>query len=169
MAATLATTRTCAERIDVSHQDSWDKVEIASKVIAAMILVVIPIIIKSGADTIAQSLQKGQLVKSLTAQPVEGKAKRDIALMALDAAIPPQSKRCDQVSCSTPADRDRLTKDEMLRITIRYANSPDPPAADRLRSVVADLAKIKAQQIKMMNLADADYVVPAGQMEIWAP
>lgn len=89
--------------------------------------------------------------------------------MALDAAIPPQSKRCDQVSCSTPADRDRLTKDQVLRIAIPYANNPDSPAADRLRSVVADLAKIKTQQIKMMNLADADYVVPAGQMEIWAP
>lgn len=98
-----------------------------------------------------------------------GKAKRDIALIALDAAIPPQSNRCDQVGCSTLADRDRLAKDQVLRITIRYANSPDSPAADLLRSVVADLPKIKTQQIKMMNLTDASYVVPAGQMEVQVP
>ncbi len=75
----------------MAEKDKWDKVEIVTKFLATVILASIPLVIKMGADNIAQSLEKGRLIQSLLSDlsQKEEKTKRDIALVALDAAIPP--------------------------------------------------------------------------------
>jgi hypothetical protein len=46
----------------MAEKDIWDKFDIVFKAIA---IVIIPLVIKIGADNIAQSLKRGELVKSL--------------------------------------------------------------------------------------------------------
>jgi hypothetical protein len=76
----------------MAEKDAWEKFEIFTKFFGAVILVAIPIVIKYGADNIAQSLERGKLIQSLLADLTqhEAQARRDIALVALDAAAPPK-------------------------------------------------------------------------------
>src|SRR6267143_3390419 len=73
----------------MAEKDNWDRFEIISKFLGAVVLVAIPIIIKYSADNIAQSLERGKLVQTLIADLSQHseQAKRDIALVALDAAV----------------------------------------------------------------------------------
>lgn len=71
-------------------KDIWDKVDIIGNLIGGIVLVAIPIVIAMGADTVARSLERGQLVDSLIEDLTDRRIRRDIALVALDAAIPPE-------------------------------------------------------------------------------
>lgn len=72
----------------------WDKFDVVNSFISSVILVAIPLVIKIGADNIAQSLETGriiqQLIGDLTAKDTQ--VRQDIALVALDAAIEPKQK-----------------------------------------------------------------------------
>jgi hypothetical protein len=78
----------------MAEKDAWEKFEIFTKFFGAVILVAIPIVIKYGADNIAQSLERGKLIQSLLGDLTqhEAQARRDIALVALDAAAPPKQE-----------------------------------------------------------------------------
>ena len=75
----------------MAEKDNWDKFDILFK---AIVLGIIPIAIGIAADNVAQSLQRGQLVQSLISDLTQKDAKRDVALIALNAAITTRMK-CD--------------------------------------------------------------------------
>lgn len=68
----------------MAEKDRWDKVDILLKTI---VLGAIPIAIGIGADNIAKSLKRGELVQSLISDLNQADTRRDVALIALDAAI----------------------------------------------------------------------------------
>lgn len=71
-------------------KDIWDKIDILVRLI---FLVVIPLFIKLGAENIAQSLKRGQLIQSVTTHLIsKDSSGRDIALITLDNAIPVKYK-----------------------------------------------------------------------------
>ena len=49
------------EKSDMAPKDNWDKFDIIFK---ALVLGIIPIVIKFGADNIAQSVERGKIVQS---------------------------------------------------------------------------------------------------------
>jgi hypothetical protein len=69
----------------------WDKFNIFNSFIGSVVLVAIPLVIKVGADSIAQSLETGRIIQQLLSDlsSAEVKTRQDIALVALDAALPP--------------------------------------------------------------------------------
>ncbi|MDJ0730156.1 MAG: SPOR domain-containing protein [Crocosphaera sp.] len=78
----------------MSEKDNWDKFEILFKLV---ILGAIPIVIGVAGDNIAQSLKRGELIKSLitdlsSEQSQTSQTRRDIALITLDESIPPRKK-----------------------------------------------------------------------------
>jgi hypothetical protein len=68
-----------------TNRDIWDILDI---LVGNIILVAIPIVIGVVGNNISQSLEKGQLVDSLL-DDLTTENRQDIALIALDAAIPP--------------------------------------------------------------------------------
>ena len=129
-----------------SKKDNWDKCkivfDIAIKFVEVVFLIVVATLIKMGADKIALSLEKGRLVQSLTDQLVEANAKRDIALIVLNEALP--SKK---IECTTSKEcQDKLKHDQVFRIaeivaneiikdTYKLSQSPNfpSPSGDELR------------------------------------
>ncbi len=79
----------------MAEKDVWDKSEVIIKLIGGVVLVAIPIMISIGATRIGQSMERGKLVDSLLAELAneEKKMRRDLALIALDASVPPP-ERC---------------------------------------------------------------------------
>ncbi len=81
-----------------NDKDFWDKLqilgELAASLVGGIILVIIPIMIGISGDKIARSFQTGELVDNLITELTEKEAtaKRDIALIALDAAVEPKQK-----------------------------------------------------------------------------
>jgi hypothetical protein len=76
------------------EKDLWDKTEVIIKLVGSVVLVAIPIMISIGANRISQSMERGKLVESLLAELTneEKRMRRDLALIALDAAVPPPEK-----------------------------------------------------------------------------
>ena len=72
-------------------KDAWDKFDILFK---SLVLGAIPVVIGFAANNVAQSLQRGQLIQSLVDSLSKDGNRRDIALIALDEAIPPH-KKCE--------------------------------------------------------------------------
>jgi hypothetical protein len=72
-------------------KDAWDKFDLLFK---SLVLGAIPIAIGIAANHVAESLQRAQLIQSLVESLSKGDARRDIALIALDEAIPPR-KKCE--------------------------------------------------------------------------
>ena len=78
-----------------SPKDIWDKLDILSKIASGIVLVLIAIVLKFGADKISSSLQTGQLVQSLISDlssPDTTKIRQEIALVALDQTLWKQNK-----------------------------------------------------------------------------
>ena len=99
----------------MAEKDNWDKFNIISSFLSSVILVLVPIVIKLGADSIAQSLERGKLIDSLIEDLTERKtqARRDIAIVALDAAMPLE-KKCTVLwawGCKTKEDEPDLVTD----------------------------------------------------------
>lgn len=72
-----------------SSKDPWDKLDILGRIFSGIVLVVIAMVIKSGSERIAFSMQSGQLVQSLIADLTtqDQQARQDVALLALDHSI----------------------------------------------------------------------------------
>ena len=79
----------------MAARDPWDKFEVIIKLISSVVLVAIPVMISIGANRISQSMERGKMVESLLAELTNDsqKVRRDLALIALDAAVPPP-ERC---------------------------------------------------------------------------
>jgi hypothetical protein len=80
----------------MAEKDNWDKFDILMKIV---ILGLIPIVIKFGADKVAQSLATANFVNSSISSLIDANGKkRDIALIALDYAIPKMicSSECEK-------------------------------------------------------------------------
>ena len=73
-------------------KDRWDKIEIMTKLIASVVLVAIPIMIKLGADGISRSMERAKLVESLIGELTDDQkqTRRDLAVLALDSALSPE-------------------------------------------------------------------------------
>lgn len=92
-----------------SSKDIWDKIDILSKIVSGIVLVLIAIVLKFGADKISSSLQTGQLVQSLIADlssPDTTKIRQEIALVALDQVLWNQNpelvlKVCERIVLNT--------------------------------------------------------------------
>jgi hypothetical protein len=77
------------EKKDPKSKDLWEKLDAVGKLVNVVFLAVIATIIKLGADNIAHSLKRGELVRSLISDLTtqEVKVRQDIALIALNRAI----------------------------------------------------------------------------------
>lgn len=98
-------------------KDNWDKFGIIVKTIA---LGIIPLVIGFGADKIAKSLETGELVQSLISDLTQPDTKRDVALIALDAAIQ-KNEKCKILwmwECQNDTD-----KDQVLDIAVVLVNN----------------------------------------------
>ncbi len=92
-----------------SSKDIWDKIDILSKIVSGIVLVLIAIVLKFGADKISSSLQTGQLVQSLIvdlSSPDTIKIRQEIALVALDQVLWKQNpelvlKVCERIVLNT--------------------------------------------------------------------
>jgi 5-formyltetrahydrofolate cyclo-ligase len=92
-----------------SPKDIWDKLDILSKIVSGIVLVLIAIVLKFGADKISSSLQTGQLVQSLISDlssPDTTKIRQEIALVALDQTLWNQNKElvlqvCERILLDT--------------------------------------------------------------------
>jgi hypothetical protein len=90
----------------MTEKDNWDKFDILMKIV---ILGFIPMVIKIGADKVAQSLATANLVNSSISSLVDGNnKKRDIALIALDYAIP-------KIICSSECEK-KWKEDQVVDI-----------------------------------------------------
>jgi len=78
----------------MTDKDLWDKSEVVIKLIGSVVLVAIPVMISIGANRISQSMERGKLVESLLSELTneQVKMRRDLALIALDAAVPTPEK-----------------------------------------------------------------------------
>ena len=66
-----------------SKKDNWDKFEIFSKFLGAVVLVFIPIVIKLGADSISDSMERGKMIQVLISDFTKSEQQRkDFALIA---------------------------------------------------------------------------------------
>ncbi len=70
-------------------KDAWDKFDIIFK---SIVLGLIPIVIAFAADNVARSIKRGELIQSLVDSLSKGDTSRDIALIALDEALPVQMR-----------------------------------------------------------------------------
>lgn len=73
----------------MTTKNIWDKLDVVGKLISGIVLVVIALLVKIGADNIASSLQTGDLVQSLIADLTtkDERARQDIALIALNHSV----------------------------------------------------------------------------------
>lgn len=94
-------------------------------VFKTIILGIIPIVIAFGADTIAQSLKRGELVQSLISDLAQPDAKRDVALIALDAAIT-KNERCTILwiwRCQNDSENDQVVNIAMALVNTSISDA----------------------------------------------
>ena len=141
----------------MSNKDNWDKFEIAIKFIGSVVLVAIPIVIKYSADSISQSMQRGQLIQSLTTELVQKDARRDIALIALDAAIP-EKKKCTILwiwGCQNDLEPKNLEEDQVLAIAEVLVNRSIKDYKKQVQNI--DLAEIEVAKQIIIRRTDEEY------------
>ena len=120
----------------MTQKDGWDKTEIVIKLVASIVLVLIPIMISVGADRISQSMERGKLVDSLLAELTDDdkKARRDLALIALDASVPPP-ERCRYLGlfgCEVDEEARDLVADIAVVLWREYGEANDRAEAVRI-------------------------------------
>lgn len=120
----------------MAEKDNWDKLEIAIKFAGAVVLAAIPLVIKYSADNIAQSLERGRLVQSLITDLTqrETQARRDIALVALDAAVP-EKQECHILGfwgCEPKPDEDQVVDVALILLSdvVRGASNSGQPVSE---------------------------------------
>ena len=69
------------------RKDFWDKMDVLGRVFAGIVLVGIGFILKTGADSVKQSLETGNLVQTLIEDLTTEGARRDVALIALNRSV----------------------------------------------------------------------------------
>ncbi len=76
-------------------KDGWEKFEILTKFFGSIVLAAIPVMIGVGATKISRSMERAKLVESLIGELTndERQTRRDLALIALDSAVP-AAERC---------------------------------------------------------------------------
>lgn len=126
----------------MSEKDNWDKCKIGSditiKIIEVIFLGGIALLIKVGTDNIAHSIEKGRLVQSLADQLVTPDAKRDIALIALNEALPGNKnvKCTDAKACENSLKHDQVFRiaeivaNRIIKDTYKLSQSPNLPSPD---------------------------------------
>ncbi|MBI1803758.1 MAG: hypothetical protein HY033_03030 [Ignavibacteriae bacterium] len=72
-----------------STKEFWNKLDVLGKLVSSVLLAIIAMFVKFGADDIASSMKRGELVRSLISDLTtrNEKVRQDIALIALDNAI----------------------------------------------------------------------------------
>ncbi len=69
------------------RKDFWDKMDVLGRVFAGVVLVGIGVVLKTGADSVKQSLETGNLVQTLIEDLTTEGARRDVALIALNRSV----------------------------------------------------------------------------------
>jgi len=108
-----------------SKKDNWDKFEIFSKFLGAVVLVFIPIVIKLGADSISDSMERGKMIQVLISDFTKNEQQRkDFALIALDTAIPIKEE-CTflWINCQPNPEKDKVVDSAILLLSNLVRNA----------------------------------------------
>lgn len=108
-----------------SKKDNWDKFEIFSKFLGAVVLVFIPIVIKLGADSISDSMERGKMIQVLISDFTKNEQQRkDFALIALDTAIPIKEE-CTflWINCQPNPEKDKVVDSAILLLSNLVKNA----------------------------------------------
>ncbi|MBE5230472.1 MAG: hypothetical protein INR81_15665 [Microcystis aeruginosa PMC 728.11] len=108
-----------------SKKDNWDKFEIFSKFLGAVVLVFIPIVIKLGADSISDSMERGKMIQVLISDFTKSEQQRkDFALIALDTAIPIKEE-CTflWINCQPNPEKDKVVDSAILLLSNLVKNA----------------------------------------------
>ena len=128
----------------MAEKDSWDKFDIIMKVV---ILGLIPIFIKLGADSITQSLETEKLVYTSIVSLVDtNNTKRDISLIALDYAIP-EKETCYLVfKCQKEPKRDEVVDIATTLLHDALTKSLDMNQTPEIRAIAHIITKRTSEQ-----------------------
>lgn len=133
--------------MEKESKDIWNVLEFLNKFLSTVVLVAIPIAIKFGADNIAQSLERGKLVQSLITDltQTDTQSRRDIALVALDAAVPPK-KECTLLwiwGCKAVPEKDQVVDVSLILLQDLVSSSLPRTGEPLLESTTAKRIIIK--------------------------
>jgi hypothetical protein len=139
------------------QRDNWDKFDIISKFLGTVVFVAIPIVIGYSADSISQSIERGQLIQSLTEQLATIDTKRDIALIALDSAIP-EKEKCTLLwtwRCENNLEPKVLEEDRVLSIAELLTERAILVAKNKGR--VPDISEINVAKKIIIHRTNSNY------------
>jgi len=147
-------------------KDFWDKMDILGKLLTGIVLGVLTIVIKLGADKIQQGSEQiaaaqknGQLVQSLVSDlsKPEGGIKQDIAIIALDRSVGAKDPDlvldiAEQIVRNRPKEQNgQIARVVAFQIIARR----NPERADQIKNeLLGSIAETTEQRAKLMSNAD---------------
>lgn len=160
------------EKSDMAPKDNWDKFDIIFK---ALVLGIIPIVIKFGADNIAQSVERGKIVQSqidnLTTK--KDSTRRDIALISLDAAIPvPQKCSLLWIGCKPDPEKDQVIEVALIVIKDLAEEAQQnalKSSATATRQAIPSTDSISRQPISLESSTAAKTIIKRSGDKEYAP
>ncbi len=157
----------------MASKDNWDKFDLIFK---ALVLGIIPIVIKFGADNIAQSVERGKIVQSqienLTTKDII--ARRDIALISLDAAIPiPQKCSLLWIGCKPDPEKDQVIEVALIVIKDLAEGAQQQnelkSSATATSQAIQSTAPISRQPISLESSTAAKIIIKRSGDKEYAP
>ena len=133
------------------RKNFWDKMDVLGRLFAGVVLVGIGFILKTGADSVKQSLETGNLVQTLIEDLTTEGARRDVALIALNRSVGEEKRgmvakiaeRLILDIAESESDR-QIYKEARLYVTaLEILDEIDPDRAEHLAKRVI---KIKFQR-----------------------
>jgi hypothetical protein len=147
-------------------KDFWDKMDILGKLLTGIVLGVLTIVIKLGADKIQQGSEQiaaaqknGQLVQSLVSDlsKPEGGIKQDIAIIALDRSVGAKDPDlvldiAEQIVRNRPKEQNgQIARVVAFQIIARR----NPERADQIKNeLLGSIAETTEQRDKLISNAD---------------
>lgn len=147
-------------------KDFWDKMDIIGKLLTGVVLGLLTIVIKLGADKIqhgseqvAEAQKNGQLVQSLVSDlsKPEGGIRQDIAIIALDRSIGGKDPElvldiAEQIVRNRPKEQN----DQLARVVaFQIIERRNPPRADKIKGeLLGSIAETAEQRDKLISNAD---------------
>jgi len=147
-------------------KDVWDKMDILGKLLTGIVLGMLTIVIKLGADKIqqgseqvAQAQKNGQLVQSLVSDlsKPEGGIRQDIAIIALDRSIGAKDPElvldiAEQIVRNRPKEQNG----QIARVVaFQIIERRNPDRADQIKSeLLGSIADTGEQRDKLISNAD---------------
>lgn len=142
-------------------KDVWDKFDVLFK---SLVLGAIPIVIGIAANHVAESIQRGQLIQSMVDSLSKGDTRRDIALIALDEAIPPH-KKCEVFgiwSCKNDVESDPVVKiaEVLMDSSMKGVLSTNQPPEELDRQIKVAAKIIRGERRGSEQYFQKEFAVP---------